>query len=142
MTPLQLYFSYKAAFTNMQVSTFPCLANFPASDPAIAVESLHHLLLLWDNIAGLYLPHVLLVSSSFLMTPSECEMTYDCSMRYSRMLEESSFANRKADYFWMLLLSALMLLVSLSASVEAWDARPHESRLGLTKCPLPFPIFP
>jgi len=31
-------------------------------------------------------------------------------MRYSRMLEESSFANRKADYFWLLLLSSLMLL--------------------------------
>ncbi|KAH9986717.1 Der1-like family-domain-containing protein [Russula vinacea] len=26
-------------------------------------------------------------------------------MRYSRMLEESSFANRKADYFWLLFLS-------------------------------------
>lgn len=33
------------------------------------------------------------------------------SMRYSRMLEESSFANRKADYFWLLFLSSLMLLV-------------------------------
>ena len=32
-------------------------------------------------------------------------------MRYSRMLEESSFANRKADYFWLLLQSAVMLLV-------------------------------
>ncbi|KAF7424460.1 hypothetical protein PC9H_009767 [Pleurotus ostreatus] len=31
-------------------------------------------------------------------------------MRYSRMLEESSFANRKADYFWLLLLSSVMLL--------------------------------
>lgn len=31
-------------------------------------------------------------------------------MRYSRMLEESSFANRKADYFWLLLLSSIMLL--------------------------------
>ena len=33
-------------------------------------------------------------------------------MRYSRMLEESSFANKKADYFWLLLLSPIMLLVS------------------------------
>ena len=40
-------------------------------------------------------------------------------MRYSRMLEESSFANRKADYFWMLLLSAIMLLVSPSPSSRA-----------------------
>ncbi|KII86791.1 hypothetical protein PLICRDRAFT_55690 [Plicaturopsis crispa FD-325 SS-3] len=31
-------------------------------------------------------------------------------MRYSRMLEESSFANRKADYFWLLFLSSIMLL--------------------------------
>ncbi|TFK64628.1 Der1-like protein [Pluteus cervinus] len=31
-------------------------------------------------------------------------------MRYSRMLEESSFANRRADYFWLLLLSSIMLL--------------------------------
>jgi Derlin-2/3 len=27
------------------------------------------------------------------------------------MLEESSFANRKADYFWLLLMSSVMLLV-------------------------------
>jgi len=33
-------------------------------------------------------------------------------MRYSRMLEESSFANKRADYFWLLLQSAIMLLVS------------------------------
>ncbi|KAG8953803.1 hypothetical protein FRC04_001433 [Tulasnella sp. 424] len=32
-------------------------------------------------------------------------------MRYSRMLEESSFANRKADFLWLLILSAMMLLV-------------------------------
>ncbi|KIM43210.1 hypothetical protein M413DRAFT_444019 [Hebeloma cylindrosporum] len=31
-------------------------------------------------------------------------------MRYSRMLEESSFANKKADYFWLLFLSSVMLL--------------------------------
>jgi hypothetical protein len=39
------------------------------------------------------------------------------SMRYSRMLEESSFANRKADYFWLLFLSSLMLLVRPSPSL-------------------------
>ena len=39
------------------------------------------------------------------------------SMRYSRMLEESSFANRKADYFWLLFLSSLMLLVRTSPSL-------------------------
>ena len=42
-------------------------------------------------------------------------IAYD-SMRYSRMLEESSFANRKADYFWLLFLSSLMLLVRLPIS--------------------------
>ncbi|KAH7103145.1 Der1-like protein [Auriculariales sp. MPI-PUGE-AT-0066] len=31
-------------------------------------------------------------------------------MRYSRMLEESSFAHRKADYLWLLILSAGILL--------------------------------
>ncbi|PPQ65412.1 LOW QUALITY PROTEIN: hypothetical protein CVT26_000037 [Gymnopilus dilepis] len=31
-------------------------------------------------------------------------------MRYSRMLEESSFANKRADYFWLLLQSAVLLL--------------------------------
>jgi hypothetical protein len=45
------------------------------------------------------------------------------SMRYSRMLEESSFANRKADYFWLLFLSALMLLVRLPPYpfVQSWS---------------------
>lgn len=37
------------------------------------------------------------------------------SMRYSRMLEESSFANKKADYFWLLLQSSVMLLVNTSS---------------------------
>ncbi|KAK7690034.1 hypothetical protein QCA50_006679 [Cerrena zonata] len=32
-------------------------------------------------------------------------------MRYSRLLEESSFANRKADYFWLLFQSAILLLI-------------------------------
>lgn len=32
-------------------------------------------------------------------------------MRYSRMLEESSFANRKADFLWLLILSAVLLLI-------------------------------
>ena len=38
------------------------------------------------------------------------------SMRYSRMLEESSFHGRRADYFWLLLQSAVMLLVSVHSS--------------------------
>jgi len=39
-------------------------------------------------------------------------------MRYSRMLEESSFANRKADYFWLLFLSAFLLLVRPPSSIS------------------------
>lgn len=42
------------------------------------------------------------------------------SMRYSRMLEESSFSNRKADYFWLLLLSSLMLLVCTRPITGVW----------------------
>lgn len=32
-------------------------------------------------------------------------------MRYSRLLEENSYSNRKADYAWLLFLSAVFLLV-------------------------------
>lgn len=49
-------------------------------------------------------------------------------MRYSRMLEESSFANRRADYFWLLFLSSLMLLV-----------RTHDPSSSLPK---PKPLIP
>ncbi|TFY76947.1 hypothetical protein EWM64_g7066 [Hericium alpestre] len=76
VTPLQLYFSFKAAFTNAQpwraLTTFFYFGS-------ISLDFVFHLFFF---------------------------------MRYSRMLEESSFANRRADYFWLLLLSALMLLVS------------------------------
>lgn len=76
------------------------------------MEDFHDVLLLWNNIPGLHLPHVLLVR--ILLCGASPLPTIVClhSMRYSRMLEESSFANRKADYFWLLLLSAIMLLVS------------------------------
>ena len=47
------------------------------------------------------------------------------SMRYSRMLEESSFANRKADYFWLLFLSSLMLLVRPPPSSRTTFSRKH-----------------
>ena len=41
------------------------------------------------------------------------------SMRYSRMLEESSFANKKADYFWLLLQSSVMLLVNIHSHIPS-----------------------
>ena len=33
------------------------------------------------------------------------------SMRYSKMLEESAFHGRKADYLWLLIVSCTILLV-------------------------------
>ncbi|KIP08114.1 hypothetical protein PHLGIDRAFT_117540 [Phlebiopsis gigantea 11061_1 CR5-6] len=74
MTPLQLYFSYKSAVTNMQL--WRAFTNF-------------------FYFGGLSLDFVF---HMFFF------------MRYSRMLEESSFANRKADYIWLLIQSAVMLL--------------------------------
>ena len=41
-------------------------------------------------------------------------------MRYSRMLEESSFANKKADYVWLLFLSSVMLLVRATFSPSSF----------------------
>ncbi|KAI0269912.1 Der1-like protein [Gloeopeniophorella convolvens] len=74
VTPLQLYFSFKAAFTNAQPwRAFTTFFYFGS----ISLDFVFHLFFF---------------------------------MRYSRMLEESSFANRKADYFWLLFLSSLMLL--------------------------------
>lgn len=32
-------------------------------------------------------------------------------MRYSRLLEENSYANRRADFLWLLLVCSSMLLV-------------------------------
>ena len=79
------------------------------------MADVHDVLLLWFDILGLCLPPLFLVSpliktKTFLLTIHIICIAYT-SMRYSRMLEESSFANRKADYFWLLFLSSLMLLV-------------------------------
>ncbi|KAH9846368.1 Der1-like protein [Lenzites betulinus] len=75
VTPLQLYFSFKAAFTNAQPwRAFTTFFYFGG----ISLDFVFHMFFF---------------------------------MRYSRMLEESSFANRKADYSWMLFLSSLMLLL-------------------------------
>ena len=74
------------------------------------MESVHELLLLWRAITGLCLPYVLLVRGMPGVL-GVAVLTSVSSMRYSRMLEESSFANRKADYVWLLIQSAVMLLV-------------------------------
>ncbi|KAI0086474.1 Derlin [Irpex rosettiformis] len=75
VTPLQLYFSYKAAFTNFQ--PWRVATNFFYFG-ALSLDFVFHMFFF---------------------------------MRYSRMLEESSFANKKADYVWLLILSSLMLLI-------------------------------
>lgn len=64
------------------------------------------------------------------------------SMRYSRLLEESSFANRKADYFWLLFQSAVLLLVC--PLLPSLPFIKHSPMLGLidnlppSQPPLPF----
>lgn len=40
------------------------------------------------------------------------------SMRYSKMLEQSSFHGRRADYVWLLIVSCTMLLVSAARSIR------------------------
>jgi Derlin-2/3 len=76
-----------------------------------AVAHGHDILLLRIDISRLHIPSFLFVSSAVDLA-LEVLTFMDPSMRYSRMLEESSFANRKADYFWLLLLSSMMLLVN------------------------------
>lgn len=43
------------------------------------------------------------------------------SMRYSKMLEESAFRGRKADYLWLLIVSCTLLLVR--------ETHPHARKL-------------
>jgi len=74
ITPLQLYFSFKSAFINLQ--PWRSITTFLYFGP-LSIDFVFHLFFF---------------------------------MRYSRMLEESSFAGRKADYFWLLFTSASLLL--------------------------------
>jgi hypothetical protein len=80
----------------------------------IALARRNNILLLWVNIFGFRVPSVFLVSFSRGRHILAYHFYFYFSMRYSRHLEESSFANRKADYFWLLLLSSIMLLVCSS----------------------------
>jgi len=87
-----------------------------------AVEDGDNVFLLWNDISGFCLPPLLLVRLPMVsslrskLIPSLSLF----SMRYSRMLEESSFANKKADYFWLLLQSSVMLLVRFSHSTHTF----------------------
>ena len=63
------------------------------------------------------------------------------SMRYSRMLEESSFANRKADYVWLLILSSIMLLVRVgSGKADKHYSSPVAFAGSLTTSQPPLPL--
>lgn len=115
--------------------------NLPSLDSPKAMEGLHNLLLLRNDIARFRFPYVLLVSQPFssYAIPIRNDTRFG-SMRYSRMLEESSFANRKADYFWLLFLSSIMLLVSPIVSTKLGNFRAYKCyRRRLTaNCLFPF----
>jgi hypothetical protein len=55
-----------------------------------------------------------------LAKPSMLDLTRSrplmCRMRYSRLLEENSFSNRRADYVWLLFLCATFLIVREQSS--------------------------
>jgi len=84
----------------------------------------HHVLLLWFNISGFCVPPILLVCVVYPFSKRMVKVPFFGSMRYSRMLEESSFANKKADYFWLLFLSSLMLLVKTKNSLSPDSTKP------------------
>jgi Derlin-2/3 len=72
----------------------------------------HYVSLFWPYFNRLRLSHIFLVSRH--VTPTCAALNQyppDPSMRYSRMLEESSFANRSADYLWLLITSSALLLM-------------------------------
>ncbi|KDQ06812.1 hypothetical protein BOTBODRAFT_39304 [Botryobasidium botryosum FD-172 SS1] len=75
VTSLQLYFSFRSAFLNLQ--PWRAVTTFLYFGP-MSRDFLFHLFF---------------------------------TVRYSRILEESSFANKQADYLWLLLQSAVLLLV-------------------------------
>lgn len=81
---------------------------------SVALAGSDNILLLWAFGSRLHLSSVFLVRPC--LYPLCIVVSYVwISMRYSRLLEESCFPNRKADYFWMLLLSSIMLLVRVSS---------------------------
>jgi hypothetical protein len=66
---------------------------------------------------------LLFLRSCFRIRPASAELTgflFPCSMRYSRLLEEGSYANKKADYLWLLITCSIGLLVrSLFLAIPA-----------------------
>ncbi|KZS93554.1 Der1-like protein [Sistotremastrum niveocremeum HHB9708] len=75
VTPLQLYFSFKAAFSNGQ--PWRIITTFLYFGP-ISLDFVFHLFFF---------------------------------MRYSRMLEDSNYAHKRAEYLWLLISSSFMLLL-------------------------------
>ena len=129
MTPLQLYYSHKSAFVNVQVCRSLFRDNTLVDDllqpwrafttffyfGSISLDFVFHMFFLYVCHPS---PH-----------PGMANIDRLDSMRYSRMLEESSFANRTADYFWLLLLSAFMLLVSQADGIGCTQEFIFHSRL-------------
>ena len=131
MNPYQLFFTYRSAFENGQVRSLGEKRREGANGILrAAVESCDVFLLLGTARTGLLLSSVLLVSgASGLGRKLETKCGSDdgallfsrwtgadsdvwwCSMRYSKMLEESAFRGRRADYVWFLLVSCTLLLV-------------------------------
>lgn len=79
-----------------------------------AVEDSHDIPLLREPLSRFCIPSVLLVSLIHADSPNR-HAAYGVSlaprsMRYSRMLEESTFANARADYLWLLTQSSVLLL--------------------------------
>lgn len=75
LSPLQLYFTYRAAFKHLQL--WRIITNF----------------LYWGRLSLDFFFHLFFF------------------MRYSKMLEESAFQNRRADYVWLLMVSSVLLLI-------------------------------
>lgn len=105
MTPLQLYFTYRSAFEYGQF--WRVFTTF----------------LYWGNLSLDFFFHLFfLCVPSGLLTRGEAGADArrgSCSMRYSRMLEESTFHGRRGDYVWLLIVSCTLLLVSATVGMDS-----------------------
>jgi hypothetical protein len=83
----------------------------------VGMAVLDDILLFRSIIVGPSIPPILHVRHSTPVHPRGSVVVVSkvqliARMRYSRLLEESSFSNRRADYVWLLTLCATFLLVS------------------------------
>ena len=106
--------------------------------PRPAVAPRHLLPLLGPARPRLLLPPLLLVRPPLLVGErvwvrgkglTRTPPPVPCSMRYSKMLEESAFHGRRADYMWLLIVSCTLLLVRpASTTVSPLAPSPSDSR--------------